>query len=141
MKIYPIPPGLYCVPSALVALTGEDFESVIFPALNRAQGDTRLTFPVAAVNRDDYLAVLDQLGYVARAARDPQRHKVKTWTKRALNRAYPNPLLLRVPGHVVVLWTGRVYDSLAPHGPLAADHPCADQVATHVWLVQPKKGV
>jgi len=38
MMVYPIPPGLFCVPSAIIALTGADLESVVIPALEPGAG-------------------------------------------------------------------------------------------------------
>ena len=137
--IFPIPPGLFCVPSALVALTGADIESVINPALNRAARAETLTGAVGPAQLNHMLAALNELGYDCRRARDTHRHKVATWAQTTLSRAYPRPLLLRVRGHVLVAFRGRVYDSIMPHGPRGVDHPYAGTVVTDAFLIQSRK--
>lgn len=134
--LYPIPMGLYCVPSALAALTGQDFQSVIFPAINRAQKAASLLDPVTGVYIGDTVRVLREFRYVCRPARNLGRHKVRTWAVQTLARNYPHPMLLGVAGHVVVAYKGRVYDNHRPHGPWGIDHPYAHSVVTYAALVQ-----
>lgn len=130
--LYPIPPGFFCVPSALLALTGADYQSVIFPALNRAADGDRLLDAVGPAYRAAALRVLNELGYACRPAREPTRRTVATWSARK----YAWPLLLFVRRHVVVAYRERVFDNHAPHGPAAAEHPYARSIVEAAYLVQ-----
>lgn len=82
----PRPPRFFCVPSALIALTGADYLSVIFPALNRAAKHDGLLDAVGSVYRLDTLRALDELGYACRPARDRTPRQVRTWAKVAAAR-------------------------------------------------------
>jgi hypothetical protein len=138
-RIFPIVPGLFCVPSALVALTGADFASVIFPALNRAARADTLTGAVAGAFIRDTLTVLDEMGYDCRRAKAKERRKVMSWAKLSADRNYPYPLLLHVRSHVVVAFQGKVFDNHMPHGPIGHDHPFAHSIVMDAYLVQPRK--
>lgn len=140
--IYPIPPGLWCVPSVLVALTGAPWDAVIHPALNRHNsrsakaGDT-LTGLVTGATISAALATLDELGYTARRYRGAHPHAlVASWAAKAAARYPGRTLLLFTPQHALVASKGRVYDNHAPHGPAGADHPYARTRVESVYLVE-----
>lgn len=137
--IFPIPSGLFCVPSAIAALTGADWASVIFPALNRAAQADTLTGAVGGVRMEHTIAALTEMGYDCRPAKAAGRRKVMSWAKQTAERNYPYPLLLRVAQHVVVAYQGRVYDNHMPHGPIGADHPFAHSIVMTAHLIQPKR--
>ncbi len=137
--IHPVPPGLYCVPSAVCALTGEDPTSVVLPALNRAAHRCSLLADPGPTLVSDALVALAELGYVARRARSTLvHHRVRWWTERAVKRRYASPLLLAVRRHAVVAWAGLVVDNHVPAGCLPAEHPFGNAVVVDAWLVLPR---
>ena|SRR5579859_1255668 len=134
-RTYPIPPGLFCVPAAICAITGEDLLSRVMPALNRAQGNRMILGTVAGVRQHDTEAALQELGYRVFRYRKPNvRARLTTWAWR-----YPNtPLLVSTRGHMLVLHEGRVFDTQAPHGAPAAEHPYAHAIVFYAAQVQKK---
>lgn len=137
--LHPIPPGLYCVPSAIVAVTGADVSSVVMPAINRAEGRDDFLTPAAGVYQRHTIQALQLMGYrVSRYKGGDVRARVSTWARRSVER-YPGcKLLVFIPEHVVAVCDGRVYDNHAAHGPQGDDHPFANSVAKEVYLVEPK---
>lgn len=142
MLIHPIPPNLWCVPSALVALTGAPWDSVIHPALNRHNprsvktGDT-LTGLVVGATTQAALATLAELGYTTRRYRGDNPHaQVCTWAARAAIKYPGRALLLFTTTHALVAADGRVYDNHAPHGPPGAEHPYARTRVADAYLVE-----
>jgi hypothetical protein len=136
VNLHPIPPGLWCVPSALVAITGADFATVIHPALNRHGHAASLTSMVVESTMRAALATLRELGYTPRCYKHGDlRAHVATWARRSAH--YPGrTLLIGVPGHVMVIQDGRVYDSWTPHGELGAAHPYGKTTVTSAHLVE-----
>ncbi len=136
MSLHPIPPGLWCVPAALVAITGADFASVVHPALNRHGHASSLTSMVVGSTIRAALATLGELGYSARRyKRGDVRAHVATWAARS--RKYPGrSLFVGVPGHVMVIQDGRVFDTWTPHGEVGALHPYARTTVTAAYLVE-----
>jgi hypothetical protein len=137
--LYAIPPGLYCVPSALVAITGRDYESVIWPALNRHSGKPYLLGPIDGVYMHAAATALEELGYHVRQYKDkkekPLRAQVRTWAKR-----FPDhTILLATDKPCLVARGGRVFDTYHPHGPAAEDHTYARTMVTWAALVQKKE--
>jgi len=140
VELHQIPPGLWCVPSALVAITGQPWDAVIHPALNRHGGSDVLTEVVTGATLSAARAVLDELGYDSRRYRGANPHAtVKTWARLSLEKYPGRVLLVGVSNHVVVVSDGRVYDSWSPHGPSGDEHPFATARATHVYLVKRKQ--
>lgn len=136
--IYPIPPSLYCVPSAIAAITGADPASVIIPALHRHRKDPELLGQVGGVNlRAHAIPVLEELGYVCREPKDKSRHRLSTWAERSLTYG-ALPLLVSTSDHCLVLHASRVYDTFTPHGADPTLHPFRNSVLTYVALVQPR---
>jgi len=137
--IYPISPGLFCVPAAIQAITGEDLLSVIVPALNRAQENETLLGTVAGVRSSTYIEALQLMGYVVSRYKDrvdqPLRAQLKTWAKRFPSR----PLLVATRGHAMALYEGRVFDTFTPHGAPVTEHPFARDVVVSVLSVR-KRG-
>lgn len=133
--MHPISPGLYCGPAALQALTGEDLGSVLVPALNRHGSGPTLHATVTSVYTRAILAVLKELGYAARPARDPKRHTVARWAEKSAERWPGHALLLITSDHVLVLQDGRVYDTFTPHGAAGRGHPYA-LCPAQGWLVE-----
>lgn len=137
MELHPIPPGLWCVPSALVCLTGQPWDAVIHPAINRHGGDPEILDTVTGVPIRVTLAVLSELGYRSRAYRGSNPHAtLKTWARLSKEKYPGRALLVRVPEHVVVVKDGRVYDSWQPHGPIGEDHPWKNARARNVYLIE-----
>jgi hypothetical protein len=136
MDLHPIPPGLWCVPSALVAITGADFASVIHPALNRHARNDTLTGVVTASTMAAARATLVELGYKVRPYKHAKLGTVATWAKRSVELYPGRVLMLAVPQHVVIIKDGRVYDSWTPHGAPGATHPYTKDRVHNVWLVE-----
>lgn len=138
--LHPIPPGLYCVPSAMVALTGADYMSVIFPALNRhAKTDGGILDWVGGVHTSSVaIPALEEMGYHCRRYKKPDlRAKIFTWANRSMR--YPDrPLLVIVPGHALVIENGKVYDTHMPHGVEGKHHPYAHSMVIGCWLIERK---
>ena len=138
MKIHPIPPGLWCVPSALVALTGDDWESVIQPALNRHAGADTLTGMVVGSTMQAAIATLQERRYkVLRCKTLGQSRrrldKVATWAATK----YPGEsFLVALPEHAAALHNGRIYDSWTPHGAPAAEHAFKNASVSDLYLVR-----
>lgn len=138
MKIHPITPGAFCVPSALQALTGADLTSVIYPALNRHGRRWGLLDQVTGEHMSAAAAVLDELGYRVRHYRgaDPLRAHVATWAKRVQARWPGRALLLATRSHALVTKDGSVYDNHVPLGVEGAHHPYARSIVTWAALVE-----
>lgn len=123
--MYPILPGAFCVPSAIQALTGADYEAEIMPALNRAQRALTLLDGVAGVNTPHAIKALGDLGYrVRRAKSEVVRNKqLRTIAELSATRWPGRTLYVTVEGHAVAVADGRVYDTHTPHGARGAEHP------------------
>lgn len=138
MKLHPILPGLWCVPSALYALTGADPLSVIHPALNRhtPRADSLLGL-VTGASISAALATLAELGYTARRYRaDITRAHVATWAARSRDKYPDRAVLLFTSTHALVAQNGCVYDNWSPHGPEGAAHPYAKTPVVSAFLVE-----
>ncbi len=139
--IHPIPPGLFCVPSAIVALTGADPVSVVVPAINRHSGyKLGLLDTPAGVRPSVFVKVLEELGYNVRqyksdAASGRLRAHVATWTERSKKWPGRN-VLVSTGGHALVISDGTVYDSWMPHGVSGSEHPFAATTVKWAALVE-----
>jgi len=138
--LFPIPPGYYCVPSAIAALTGADPESVIVPAINRHARARSLLGAPAGVRMSVARAVLTELGCGVRPYRDgapagPLRAQVRTWAARSL-RWSGRPVLIATAGHALVVLDGRVHDNHAPLGAEPDAHPFGRSVVRDAMLVE-----
>jgi hypothetical protein len=144
-KMFPIPPGnLYCVPAAIRALTGADIESVIFPALNRAQRAEWLIGPVAGVANCDARAALAEMGWDARRPK-PGAPLAKPMQLRTLARLtaelYPGrKFYVTTASHALAVADGRVYDNHVQAGCDGDAHPFAKCRVAQVFLVGPSAG-
>jgi len=142
MQLHSIIPGMFCVPSALYALTGRDPESVLFPALNRhGAGRALLAHVTGATARAAY-SVLQELGYRVYRYKDqpdrPEKSRLEVWANRS-SKVYPGrTFLVFTATHVMVVKDGRVYDNWCPHGPPGKEHPFAKTHAESVYLVEQK---
>ena len=136
-KIYPIPPGLWCVPSAMVAITGADWMSVIQPALNRHAQARGLMDLVTGATRTAAVAALREMGWQVRLYKGEKlRAHVATWAKRSLEKYPGRTLMVSTTGHMLAIADGRVYDSWTPHGETGEEHPYAKTTVTWAALVQ-----
>ncbi len=138
--IHPIPNGLFCVPSAICALTGADAASVVIPAINRVDRAASLLEPPAGVAVTTARAVLAELGYVTRRYKQADlRARLSTWATRSAQR-YPGRTLLVTtsgrPGHALVLEDGRIYDNHLPAGAAPTAHPFSHHLVDEVLLVE-----
>ncbi len=140
--IHPIPPGLFCVPSTLVALTGRDPVSVIVPAINRHSHYRRgLHDTPAGVSIPVLTAVLEELGYRVRrykteAVAGQVRAHVATWAQRSRERWPGRAIILCTSDHCLTLCDGIVYDNWEPRGVPGREHPYARTVVTWAALVE-----
>lgn len=140
--IYPIPPGLFCVPAAIVALTGADIESVVVPAINRHSGyKLGLHDTVSAVRITVIEAVLKELGcnvrlYKMDAEAGSKNAHIATWAKRSKERWPNKTVIVATHEHCMVICNGRVYDNWSPHGPIGEHHPFAKTTVTWAALVE-----
>lgn len=140
--IHPIPPGLFCVPAAIVALTGADIESMVIPAINRHSGYNHgLLDTVPGVSMSTATAVLNEFGYNVRPYRmdaeaGPKRAHVATWANRSQERWPGRTVLVAVNNHCLVISDGRVYDNWSPHGPPGDRHPFAKTPVVWAALVE-----
>lgn len=122
MKLHFIPPGLYCVPAALYAITGNDIESVIFPALNRAAGSDWQQMPVGAASMASAARALVEMGWNVRPYKHSLIQKLFTWGEWSRSK-YPGRILLLATGdHALVALDGLLHDTLCPHGIPAWQH-------------------
>lgn len=142
--IHPIPPGLYCVPSALCALTGADAASVIVPAINRHSRCADLLEAPAGVNVSHVArAVLEELGYRVRpykrdAATGKLSARISTWAKRS-ERWPGRSILITTKGrdrHALVVRGGRIYDNHLPTGAAPGEHPFSTALVDWAALVE-----
>jgi len=143
MKIHPIYPGAYCVPSAIQALTGADYASVIHPSINRHSDKKRdLLDHVTGEHMSVASAVLDELGYNVRAYKSrpaaPLRAHVATWAKRAGERWPGRAVLVATRSHALVISDGKVYDNHMPLGAAGDAHPYSKSTVVWAALVEPK---
>lgn len=138
--IYPIAPDHFCVPSALMALTGANPASVIYPSINRHSKNPSLLDGdgITAVRVSVARAVLAELGYRIRPARDKARHTVATWAARSIERWPDKRLMVTTNDHMLVIQRGVVYDNHAPAGMFGERHPFANSIVTSCNLVERK---
>lgn len=143
MRLFPILPGGWCVPSAIQCLTGADYASVIHPAINRhslAAEKYGLCSLVTGVHISVARKVLEELGCDVRQAKSLGRHQIRTWAKRSAEKYPGRVLCVSTAGHMLVIKDGRVYDTFAPAGADGAIHPYARDVVTWCALVK-RRGV
>jgi hypothetical protein len=142
VKLHPIPPGLYCVPSVLVALTGADIESVIIPGLNRHSGYKHGLFDtVSSATMNSAAKVLEELGYRVRpykynAAAGRLNAHIATWARRSTERWPGRAIMVTTSDHCLLIHNGIVYDTHSPHGEAGATHPFAKTTVTNAYLVE-----
>ena len=142
MTLYQIPPGLFCVPAAIYAITGADLEAVIVPSINRHSGyKYGLHDTVTGVMMSAARAVLEELGYKARRYKDgsagPLRAHLATWARRSKER-YPGlRFLLATRTHCLALCDGVVHDTFTPFGESGSTHPFAKTTVTWLALIEP----
>lgn len=139
IRAYHVPVGIYCVPAAICALTGADLESVVLPALNRAQKANWLLGPVGGVYMDDTYTAIDLMGWVARKHKDVGRHKLFTWAKLSADKYVNKRLLVTVKGHALALINGLIYDTFTPFGCEPDKHACSGEIVRTVAMLQPKE--
>lgn len=136
--MYPIPVGLYCVPAAIVAITGADVESVVFPALNRIQKGGWLTGPIEGVDVFEIQTAFESMGWHVRRYKDrARRAQLRTWAKLSKERYPGYKLLLCTNDHCLAVEDGLVYDTFTPYGEEGACHAFARDIITFAAVVQP----
>ncbi|MDE2426301.1 MAG: hypothetical protein KGO96_10395 [Elusimicrobia bacterium] len=138
--VHPIPPGLFCIPAALCALTGEDLMSVIVPSLNRHGGGQGLVDTVAGTTMHAAVEVLEEIGFTVRSYKSsaeagPLKARISTWARRSQDRWPGRLLLVATSGHCLVIADGCVYDTHSPMGESGETHPYARARATWAALV------
>ncbi len=138
--IHPIPDGLFCVPSAICAITGADPSSVVIPAINRHDRAASLLEPPAGVAVTTARAVLAELGYVTRRYKhDDLRARLSTWAARSATRYSGRTLFVTTSGrlgHALVVEDGRIYDNHLPAGAAPRAHPFSHHLVDEVFLVE-----
>ncbi len=142
VRAYHVPPGLYCVPSAICALTGADLESVVLPALNRAQKAGWLLGPVDGVRTNEAEKALDDMGWHVRRHKGAGSRKLFTWAVLSGTVYRDKRLLVATRDHMLALVNGKVYDTFTPYGLEAVAggqrHPYHHAIVTYVALLQEK---
>lgn len=130
--------GMYCVPTALEIITGEDPHTVLFPAMNRHQhSNNTLTGDVAGYRMPQARKVLEELGYIVREYKgDRLGALVRDWAAR-----FPNHTIIASCGgndehHCIVMRNGKVYDSWEPKGIEASRHPFHNTRVRYAALIQ-----
>jgi hypothetical protein len=134
--IYPIPPGLTCVPSAVCALTGAPADAVVVPALNRHDNSNLLLAAPGGLPMAVAEAALKEMGkHVLKWKHlDFPRKKLHSWVSDYTESAYP--LLLATNRHALVAYKGLVYDTFSPIGCSAKEHPYANHIITYVSSIR-----
>lgn len=126
--------GMFCVPTAIELITGEDPHSRIFPSLNRHDGADTLLDPVGGIDMSSARKTLEELGYLVRAYKGKRglQAMIRDWAKR-----FPDhTVLVAAAHHCLVLRGGHVYDSWYPLGLPANEHPFATARVKWAALVQ-----
>ncbi len=142
--IHPIPPGLFCVPAAIVAITGASVQTVVVPAINRHSGyKLGLLDTPAGVRPSVMEAVLQELGcrirpYKMEAEAGKLRAHVATWAIRSKERWPGRSILICTTAHCMAVSSGLVYDNWMPHGAPGDQHPFAKTVVTYAALIEPR---
>jgi hypothetical protein len=142
MELHNIPPGCFCVPAAVFAITGDDLQSVLIPAFNRLRDkkQANLHDTITGVRMSLAAAVLEERGYYVRkykdgAASGALRAHVATWAKRSLK--WPGrPLLIATREHCLVVQDGKVHDTWEPFGVVGELHPFAKTTVVFAALVE-----
>ncbi len=129
--MHSIPPGLYCVPAAIAAITGADLESVIFPALNRADKEGWLCGPVEGIHINNTQKALEQMGWNVRRYKHKLPATLLALTKMSKQRWPGKRLLVATKDHMLAVLDGQVYDTFTPFGGEGAIHPFARD---RVWF-------
>lgn len=139
-SLYDVPPGPYCVPAALVALTGRDLTSVILPALNRHAGNGTFFDDVGPTNtRRVAVPALQEMGYRVFAHGKIERGDERPTLRAVANRYPSRRMLATVKGHALAILDGRVWDTATPYGAPVEDHPDRDRRVTGLWIVEKKE--
>lgn len=140
---FPIPPGLYCVPSAIIALTGAEPHSVVFPALNRVQKSPWMHGPVGGVHIHHTKEALGQMGWNVREHKGTGMHegraRLKTWALRSGGRYKGLRLLVATTDHMLALYDGKVYDCNTPYGGDGAKHAYANDTVRWAAVIEKKE--
>jgi len=136
--MHPIPPGLWCVPSALVAITGDDWQSVIQPALNRHGGASTLTGMVVESTMRAAIATLQERGYKVMRCKTlgPGRRRLDKVAAWAAAKFPGESFLIGAVEHAMAMCDGRIYDSWTPHGAPAAEHAWSTASVLELYLVR-----
>ncbi len=116
IKAFHIPVGVYCVPAAICALTGADLESVVLPALNRAQKAGWLLGPVGGVRTKEFEDALGFMGWRVLRHKQPGRRKLFTWAMMSAGQYKNRRLLVATRDHCLALVNGKIYDTFTPFG-------------------------
>jgi hypothetical protein len=129
-ELYPIPRGLSCIPSALVAITGLDHWTVIYPLLldYYPAGGVKLANDGAVAKARDGVAldILDRLGFDCQAMPGgPQ--PLSAWSRRSEARYPARVFLISFETHVAVLRQGMVFDNISPRGCAGIWHERRDE--------------
>ena len=121
--IHHIPPNLYCVTACLYALTGEPLDVVLVPVLNRHAGHDSLSGNPGSMSMIAAQYTLLELGYrvFRHKSAGTKRQQLRTWTHKY--KGEEHPFLVAVPGHALVMYKGKIYDTKAPGGIPVDIHP------------------
>ena len=136
IRAFHIPVGIYCVPAAICALTGACLESVVLPALNRAQEADWLLGPVGGAYIHEAKAALNDMGWNVRRHKDVGKSKLFTWAELSGTRYRNRRLFVSVRGHAMALINGKVYDTLTPYGEEPRNHPHAHSIVNYVAMLE-----
>lgn len=131
--IFPIPPNLYCVPAALVAITGAPLDAVVLPALNRAGANPTLLDDPGPTTMRVAEEALSLMSYRVLRPREPLHGSLLTHAREWSSKEHP--VLASTRHHALVIWRGKVYDTFVPGGCEAETHPHARKRLTHAAMI------
>ena len=126
-------PRLWCGPAAACILTGQDYDKVIRPALNRVTGRAS-NAGVRGMLAYNLVAALKGMGWTCQftmpnADRAPTLRRFAEWAAEETDW----PVLVHVTGHFVVCQREIVVDNRETN--TAAEHWCRRRYVRHAWRV------
>jgi len=139
-KVFSIPPGIYCVPATMCALTGLDLTGQIMPAIAKAEQNESLLGVAAGVYIRDFERAMGYLGYsihVHKTAGSDNK-QLRTWAGLSAEKYPGKRLAVSTRGHMMALVDGKVYDTFTPYGEIGAKHPYARDIVKYVSLIERK---
>ncbi len=137
-KIHSIPEeddngkSLYCGPSVFCALTGKTPEQ-IYRAVNRTRPYHSGVEAVESMWGHEVQPILKRLGLHPKEFRPDNRTTLRRLAEDM--EFVPKPFAVLVTGHFVLLYKGKIYDSLTREGCPFIEHPSKKQKVQRYWEI------